>query len=129
MPASDGLTLHFDGGARPNPGRMEAAVVLRGETHFRDDLGVGDNNEAEWLALLLALDIAIEAGAADVLLIGDSALVIAQAGGRQPCRSDHLVPYLAAFRKRAARIPRLRLRRIGRSKNLAGIALAQRLAR
>jgi ribonuclease HI len=122
----DRTTLYFDGGCRPNPGPMEVAAVLRGRAFFREDLGTGDNNEAEWLALLHALELAIEAGATDVLLVGDSTLVIEQASGRWPCRSPQLRPYLDRFRQIAPRIPVLRMRQVPRSRNLAGIALARR---
>lgn len=122
----DRITLHFDGGCRPNPGLMEIAVVVRGETHFRDALGKGDNNEAEWLALLFAVELAIQKGARAARLIGDSTLVIEQATGRQPCRSAHLRPYLDRFRAMAPLIPAMTLRQVPRSKNLAGIALARR---
>ncbi len=122
----DRAVYFFDGGARPNPGPIETAVVSRGRVWLRDGLGQGDNNEAEWLALLHALDLAIAAGESDVLCAGDSRLVIAQASGLQPCRSPHLAPYLAAFRARSASIATFRLRHVLRSKNLAGIALARR---
>ena len=120
--------FYFDGGCRPNPGPIEVAVVSRGQSHFRDDLGSGDNNTAEWLALIFALDLALAAGASDVLFIGDSALVVEQASDRWPCRSLHLQPLANAFREAAAAIPRARLRRVPRSKNLAGIALERRRA-
>jgi ribonuclease HI len=118
-------TFFFDGGCRPNPGPMEAAVVSRGRAHIRTDLGHGDNNEAEWLALLYAIELAQAASAGDVLLIGDSALVVEQARG-QRCRSPHLQPYLDRFRIAAAGFARVRLKQVPRSKNLAGIALARR---
>jgi ribonuclease HI len=121
----DRTVWFFDGGARPNPGPIETAVVSRGRVWMRDGLGPGDNNEAEWLALLHALDLAIAAGERDVLFAGDSRLVIAQASGQQPCRSPHLAPYLAEFRARSGAIPVVRLRHVPRSKNLAGIALAR----
>lgn len=105
---------------------MEIAVVSRGEAHFRDDLGSGDNNQAEWLALLFAAELAAARRATDVLFVGDSFLVVQQASGAWPCRSDQLRPYLKAFDEAAAAFPRFRLRHVPRSKNLAGIALARR---
>lgn len=48
------IKIFFDGGCRPNPGRIETAVVARGITYYRRDCGVGSNNDAEWLALIHA---------------------------------------------------------------------------
>ena len=124
--ANTRLTLFFDGGSQPNPGLIETAVVVRGVAHFRDYDRHGDNNEAEWLALLQAVELAAAAGATDVLFVGDSTVVVEQARGRWRCRSPQLQPYLAAFAAAAAAIPRVRLRQVPRSKNLAGIALARR---
>ena len=120
------VTVFFDGGCRPNPGPMGTAVVIGGRSHFGTDLGDGDNNAAEWSALLHAAELAVAAGADDVLFVGDSALVVEQASGRQRCRSPHLRPYLAAFRTLVTPIARVRLRHVPRFKNLAGIALARR---
>lgn len=118
--------VYFDGGSRPNPGSMHAAVVSQGRAWFRDDLGHGDNNEAEWLALLYALDVARGQELTNLLLIGDSALVIAQASGRQRCRSAHLRPYHVRFQDASAQFRRIQLRHVSRHKNLAGIALTRR---
>jgi len=115
------LRIFFDGGCRPNPGVMEVAAVARGATYRKDDLGVGGNEEAEWLALLHAVELARDLGAEDVELLGDSRSVINQVAGSAKCRSAHL----AAYRAASSAIPRVRLRYIRRSKNLAGIALAK----
>ena len=124
----DRLTLFFDGGCRPNPGPMETAVVVRGVAHVRADLGEGDNNAAEWLALLHAAELARAAGVQDVLLVGDAATVVNQALGRWRCRSAHLLPYLDRYRVTVAGIARVHLRHVRRSRNLAGIVLDRRAA-
>jgi ribonuclease HI len=116
----------FDGGCRPNPGPMHAAVVHRGRTYLRDDIGIGDNNQAEWAALLFAVELAAAEQASDVLFVGDSVLVVQQASEQWPCRSPQLAPYLAEFRRASAIIPRVRVKSVPRGKNLAGIALARR---
>ena len=117
------IKIYFDGGCRPNPGRMETAVVTGGAAVVVRDAGIGSSMDAEWLALLHALEIARELGVADVVLLGDSSLVIGQAGGIATCRSARFAQYLAAYRTAAAGFDRVRLRRIGRAQNLAGIAL------
>lgn len=118
------LKVYFDGGCRPNPGKIEVAVVARGEIFFFDDLGSGTSSDAEWLALHLALEVAQSLGEAPFELLGDSANVIAQAKGG-PCgqaAQDHRARYL----DRAAAAPPRRLRWIPRTQNLAGIALERR---
>lgn len=98
-------------------------MVLRGRAELRFDLGRGSSGEAEWSALLHALAVAVAAGERDVLLLGDSASVIDQANGvarRRLAASDE-----ARFAALSERFERLRFRRIRRTQNLAGIALAQ----
>ena len=118
-----GLKIYFDGGARPNPGMIETGIMVRGIFHHSQGLGPGDSNMAEWLALLRALQLAAKHGERNVILIGDSALIINQAKGLWPCRNSALQGYYAEFVGLAGNFDRIRLRHVGRSHNLAGIAL------
>ncbi|WP_324376396.1 reverse transcriptase-like protein [Sphingomonas sp.] len=104
---------------------MEIAAVARGITYKREDIGQGSGEEAEWLALLHAVRIAVGLGADDVELVGDSRSVINQANGAGKCRDATLRQHLDAYRAAIAAIPHVRLRFIPRSKNLAGIVLAK----
>jgi len=113
------VKVYFDGGCRPNPGAMATAVVLRGVAHIRRDQGDGDSEEAEWLALLHALDIAAARGERDIILIGDSLPVIRQASGTLSCAPSRSARFDAAARS----FDRVRLRHVKRQQNLAGIAL------
>ena len=96
------LKLFFDGGCRPNPGPIEVAVVARGRTYLRTGLGEGSNDDAEWLALLYALDVARDLGATDLVLVGDSTLVVRQASRDWPCRSPNFKRHFENFRVGAA---------------------------
>jgi ribonuclease HI len=120
------LKIFFDGGCRPNPGRIEVAVVARGEVHIFDDLGEGSNGDAEWLALCLAAELAADLGARSFDLLGDSRSIIDQASGASPSRGEQARRYRARFDAAAALIPPRRLRWIPRQQNLAGIALDRR---
>ncbi len=120
------LKIFFDGGARPNPGHIEVAVVARGEAYFFDDLGEGSNGDAEWLALLKAIEVAHALGIASFDLLGDSRSIIGQASGALPCRTPSARALLARFQAAAATAGPRRLRWIARSQNLAGIALDRR---
>jgi ribonuclease HI len=114
------MKIYFDGGSRPNPGRIEVAVVARGVTYLELDLGHGSSNDAEWRAALHALHVAASLGVEDVQLLGDSAYVVDQANTAP--RSDAAATF-AALRSGFTRV---RIRRIGRAQNLAGIVLAKR---
>ena len=124
-----GRKIYFDGGCRPNPGVMETAIVLAGEASIRADAGVGDNTLAEWLALLHAIETAVARGLDDIVLLGDSRVVIHQARGEWRCRDARLQACLDRYRDLAARIARVRIRPIARTQNLAGIALARQWKR
>ncbi len=119
------VKVFFDGGCRPNPGRMEAAVVVQGVTHLFDDLGHGPSSDAEWLALIRAFEVSQSLGLTEIELLGDALHVIRQAN--KAMRSDHAVQgHAATFRDLTANGPPPRVRWIKREQNLAGIALAAR---
>ena len=119
------LKIFFDGGCRPNPGMMEIAVVARGQAWITRALGHGTSADAEWLALIEAVRIARSLDEPDVVLVGDSAMVVVQANGASKCRSANLQRHLETFRQLIAAGPPLRIQHIRRSQNLAGIALAK----
>jgi len=70
----------FDGSALPNPGKMSIGVVLQSPSGERIQisqlLGDGDNNEAEFSALLALLRKAQELGVKKLQIFGDSRIVI-----------------------------------------------------
>ena len=118
--------VYFDGGCRPNPGAMEIAVVAAGRTTVVRDLGHGTSEQAEWLALTRALEVARSLGT-DFVLVGDAADVVAKANGATEYRGaarDHVERYRVLA---GGNPPRVRL--VKRSHNLAGIALARLHAR
>jgi len=119
------VKVFFDGGCRPNPGRIEAAVVVRGQTYLFDDLGEGTNSDAEWRALICAVEVAQSLALTNVELIGDAVEVITKANTALrsgQARNDHAPALLALAQD--GRIGRVRW--IKRAQNLAGIALAAR---
>lgn len=120
------VKIFCDGGARPNPGPIQVAVVARGSAYFFDDLGNGSSSDAEWLALLKALDVARSLGLPVFDLLGDNRGVIGQASGTAPCRTLAARDHLARFHAAAALSPPRRLRWLPRHQNLAGIALERR---
>jgi len=115
------LKVYFDGGLRP--AGMETAVVIRGEAHVRRDLGAGTSMDAEWLALLHAVELTRAIGWDAVVLIGDSAAVVAQANGTVRARGGDERHHAALVEATAGQGPRVRY--VKRAQNLAGGALAR----
>lgn len=118
------IKIYFDGGCRPNPGKMETAVVTGGAAVVVRDAGIGSSQDAEWLALIAALRLARDLGLANFILLGDAAGVVAQANGTVRARGG-AAEHLARFRALASDGPAPAVRHIKRTQNLAGIALAR----
>jgi ribonuclease HI len=89
------VVVHVDGGARGNPGPAAAACVISsadGTTlgeHSRL-LGRTTNNVAEYQALLLGLERALELGASEVDVVGDSELIAKQVRGEYKVKNESM---------------------------------------
>lgn len=119
------IRVFFDGGCRPNPGAIEAAVVVLGIVHRFDNLGLGSSTDAEWLALIAALELAQTLELSEIELVGDALEVVKQA--KRAVQTGRAAPgHAAVFLGLAAQTPSLKIRWIKRQQNLAGIALAAR---
>lgn len=118
------VKVYFDGGCRPEPVGMETAVVVRGQAHVRRALGPGTSLDAEWLALLHAVEVARELGLVQPLFLGDALAVIGHANKLAPGNAASARHLLALQERWTSPVP-LHLRHVKRSQNLAGIALAR----
>lgn len=92
---SQKLQLYSDGGARGNPGPAAIAFVALNEQSeiVKADsriIGVRTNNQAEYEALLLALQFAVEVGAKEVVCHLDSELVAKQLNGQYSVKDQEL---------------------------------------
>lgn len=118
------VKVFFDGGCRPNPGKMEIAVVALGQATVLPNVGYGTSSDAEWLALIHALTLANSLRSPHFILLGDAADVVAKANGIVKCRGTD-AHHLERFRDIATSLYAPRVRYIKRSQNFAGIALAK----
>jgi ribonuclease HI len=119
------MKIFFDGGCRPNPGRMEAAAVAAGKTYYAGDLGLGSSHKAEWLALFHAIEVARALGERRIVLLGDSAALVDQVNGRSRPRDAEVSGFVARLREEVLPFDGVRVRHVPRTQNLAGIALAK----
>jgi ribonuclease HI len=84
---SQRLTINTDGAAVPNPGPAGIGAVLRDEkgsivAEISQDIGPSTNNKAEFLALIAALEKALELNADHVDIKSDSELIVRQLEGK-----------------------------------------------
>ena len=89
-------TLFFDGCSKGNPGKGGAGAVLYHEDREIElcKSYVGDsvtNNMAEYTALIIGLEKSIELGIPDLVVKGDSLLVIRQMKGEYKVNSPSLL--------------------------------------
>jgi ribonuclease HI len=87
--------VHTDGAARGNPGPAAIGVVIEdqeGRTVYEASraLGVRTNNEAEYLALITALEYLKDVRPAEVEFRLDSELVVKQIGGQYKVKEPRL---------------------------------------
>ena len=88
------LTAYVDGGSHGNPGPSGIGVLIHdicGETvRIAKWIGHQDNNVAEYIALLEALQHAVAAKAKTLHVFSDSEIVVKQMNGEYVCRSPRL---------------------------------------
>jgi ribonuclease HI len=120
----------FDGSARPNPGRCGLGAVLEGPDGQRIELsldgGYGNSSEAEYRALIAVLRAAALHGASDLLVLGDSQVVIDDVNGPACAGAPALSQYRSQALTLLAGLPQAKLRWIPRHKNSQADALSQR---
>jgi ribonuclease HI len=87
--------IYSDGASRGNPGMASAGGVIYSPTgeivhELSKSLGIATNNVAEYLALKLILERAVEMGIRNVEVFMDSKLVVEQMNGRWKINNQFL---------------------------------------
>ncbi len=105
------LTIFTDGGARGNPGPAAAGVVIFCRKKIICQAGIylgrKTNNEAEYLAVKLALDLVEKYGQSKLAAINfylDSQLVVSQLEGKYKIKAANLKPLAVAVKKQLQRL-------------------------
>ncbi|XP_057447311.1 uncharacterized protein LOC130739096 [Lotus japonicus] len=87
--------------------------------------GECSNNEAEYEALLIGLETALSLGAKELVIRGDSELVIKQLTGEYQCISENLMKYCSKAAKMLRKYDEVELSHIPRIENAEANVLAQ----
>ena len=90
------LSIYTDAGARGNPGPAAIAVLVFQEGNLLKQhgeyIGVATNNQAEYRAVIKALELAHSMGAKEIHLFTDSELVARQLKGSYRVKDAKLKP-------------------------------------
>jgi ribonuclease HI len=121
--------LMFDGGSRGNPGICGAgAVIYKGESELwcgSEFVSQHDtNNFAEYKALIMGLQQVVSMSIGDLIILGDSQLVINQVMGTAKTRAPALIPLRQESVSLISWISEVRFMHIKRHLNRRADALA-----
>jgi len=126
------LVAHVDGGSLGNPGPSGIGVVMDGvrggKLKIAKWIGWQDNNVAEYLALMEALQCALGLKARALHVYSDSEVVVKQMTGVYACRSPRLYSLNWTCRK-LARSLNFSISHVSREHNAEANRLANSAAR
>jgi len=126
------LIAYIDGGSLGNPGPSGIGVVidgmLGGPIRIAKSIGRQDNNVAEYMALLEALQYAVSLKARQLHVFSDSQIVVRQMTGEYICRSPRLYSLNWTCRK-LARALKFSISHVRRENNAEANRLANAAVR
>jgi ribonuclease HI len=90
--------IYTDGGASPNPGPASIGAVIRDEAGHNiglisQSIGKATNNEAEYRAVIAALEMAAKLGVRQVELRSDSQWLVRQITGEYRVKAAAIRPF------------------------------------
>lgn len=122
-------SLYFDGACKGNPGPAGAGYVLyqgsREVSYKYEFVGINEtNNVAEYHALVLGLKQSLSCGVRNLIVYGDSLLVINQVTGKFKINSHKLNKYYEFAIELSKQFESVRFHHIPREKNKRADELA-----
>lgn len=116
------FVVYTDGGARGNPGPAALGVVIfdtRGKVakKFGNYLGEKTNNEAEYEAVIAALESAAELGAKELEFKMDSELLVRQLNNVYKVKNHRMQALVLRVRKLEAKFKKVSYSHVPREKN------------
>jgi ribonuclease HI len=114
--------IHADGASRNNPGPAAIGATIKDEqgrllATISRGIGQATNNQAEYRAVIVALEKAVKLGARQVELNLDSELVVKQVTGSYRVKSEALKPLFAKVNKLLGSLEGFNIRHIPRRQN------------
>ena len=123
------VVIYADGAARDNPGPAAIAAIIKDEqgrliTSLSQRIGITTNNQAEYRAIIAALEQAIRLGATNVDVRLDSQLVVWQISGQYRVRKPALKPLYQRVKQLQRQLEGFTITNIPRQQNTEAHHLA-----
>ena len=123
------LIIHTDGVSRGNPGRAAIGAIIRDEkgglvASISQSIGRATNNQAEYRAIIAALEEALPLDANEVELNSDSELVVKQVKGQYRVRKEDLRPLYERVKQLQSSLKGFKIKHIPRQQNREADKLA-----
>ena len=123
------LVIYTDGASQGNPGRAAIGVTIRDEkgalaATISRGIGKTTNNQAEYQAVIAALEKAVSLGADSVELNSDSELIVKQIKGQYRVKKESLKPLYEKAMQLKSRFAGFRVRHVPRERNKEADKLA-----
>lgn len=121
--------IHSDGASRNNPGPAAIGATIKDEqgrllASISRSIGRATNNQAEYRAVIAALEKAIKLGARQIELNLDSELVVRQVTGRYRVKNEALKPLFGRVKKLLDSLEGFSIRHVPRRQNQEADRLA-----
>ncbi len=127
------VVIYADGASRGNPGPAAVGATIKDEegrllTSISRGIGRATNNQAEYRAIIAALEEAIKLGASETSVYLDSELIVRQISGKYRVKNAALKPLYHQVKKLQGLLEDFTITHIPRQQNteadnLANIAL------
>jgi probable phosphoglycerate mutase len=116
------ITAYFDGGARSNPGPAGYGVFIVDDqgavlAELYEPLGIATNNVAEYRGLIAALQWGADRELKQLIVKGDSQLIIEQMRGNYKVKHEGLKPLYLRARLLVMQIGDVRFEHVRREQN------------
>jgi len=128
------VVICSDGASRGNPGPAAIGATIKDEqgrliTSISQPVGRTTNNQAEYRAVIAALEQAISLGAKQVEMRSDSEWLVKQINGRYRVKAASIKPLYQRVKQLQGQLEAFTLTHIPRSENAEADSLANRALR
>jgi len=127
--ATKKVIIHTDGASRGNPGPAAIGATIKDErsrliSSISQRIGRTTNNQAEYRAIITAMEKAISLGAKQVDILSDSQLVVRQINGTYRVKKTTLKPLYQQVKQLQGLLEGCTITHIPRQQNIEADTLA-----